>query len=101
MWAALADPVLPIFAILAVGYGMHRFGLFDVPAAQAINKFVFYVATPALIFSLIANAPIAQFEPQALAAYFAAQVIVYAGTFLLMHVSSFTCQSVIVLRVHT
>jgi len=83
--ATLADPIVPIFAVLALGYGCHRLGLFSVTAAQAINKFVFFVAAPALVFSIISGAPIAQFDLRALAIYFAAQMFVYAGTYLLMY----------------
>ena len=85
MLATLADPILPIFAILALGYTLHRSGLFDVQIAQAINKFVFFVATPALVFSIVSRAPIAQLDMFALGLYFAAQVIVYVGTALFMH----------------
>jgi predicted permease len=85
MLATLADPILPIFAVLALGYGLHRSGLFDVPAAQAINRFVFFVATPALVFSIISGAPIAHFDLRALGLYFGVQLIVYGGTFLFMH----------------
>jgi predicted permease len=85
MLATLADPILPIFAVLALGYGFHRSGLFGVVAAQAINKFVFFVATPALLFSIISGAPLAQFDLRALGIYFAAQMFVYAGTYLFMY----------------
>lgn len=85
MPATLADPILPIFSILAVGYVLNRSGLFDVSTAQAINRFVFYVAAPALVFSIIADAPVAALDLSALGAYFAAEATVYAGTFLLMY----------------
>lgn len=82
MLTTLANPILPIFAVLAVGYVLHFWGVLDVPTAQAVNKFVFYVATPALVFSIISDAPIAQFDFRALGAYFCAQILVYAGTAL-------------------
>jgi malonate transporter len=85
MLATFADPILPIFAILALGYVLHRSGLFDVPMAQAINKFVFFVATPALVFSIISGEAIVQLDMVALGLYFAAQVIAYVGTALFMH----------------
>lgn len=85
MLTTLANPILPVFAILALGYVLHRSGLFDVPIAQAINSFVFFVATPALVFSIISRAPIAQFDVRALGLYFGAQVFVYVGTALFMH----------------
>ena len=85
MLTTLANPILPVFAILALGYVLHRSGLFDVPTAQAINRFVFFVATPALVFSIISGAPIPQFDLRALGLYFGAQVFVYGGTALFMH----------------
>lgn len=85
MLTTLANPILPIFAILALGYILQKTGLFDVPVAQGINKFVFFVATPALVFSIISEAPITQFDMRALGLYFAAQVFVYVGTALFMH----------------
>lgn len=85
MLTTLANPILPIFAILALGYVLQRSGLFDVPVAQAINRFVFYVATPALVFSIISNAPIDQFDLRALGLYFVSQFIIYVGAALFMH----------------
>jgi len=84
MLNSLLDPILPIFALLAVGYVVFRGGMFDLAMAQAINKFVFFVATPALGFLIIANAPVEQLEFPALAVYFCAQMIVYAGTAFIM-----------------
>lgn len=85
MLDTLANPILPIFAILALGYGLHRSNLFDVPVAQAINKFVFFVAAPALVFSIISAAPIAEFDLRALGLYFAAESFVYVVTALFVH----------------
>jgi malonate transporter len=85
MLSTLADPILPIFTMLALGYGLHRSGLFDAPVAQSINKFVFFIATPALIFSIISSAPIDQFDWSALGLYFTVQLVVYLGTTLFMY----------------
>ena len=85
MLTTLADPILPVFAILALGYVLHRSSLFDVPVAQAINKFVFFVATPALVFSIISGVPIEDFDLRALGLYFLTQLFVYVGTALFMH----------------
>ena len=52
---------------------------------KSINKFVFYVATPALIFSIVSSTPIAQIDTNALGVYFVAQLCCYSGTFLLTH----------------
>jgi predicted permease len=85
MLTTLANPILPIFAILALGYCLQRFGLFDVTVAQSINRFVFFVATPALIFSIISQAPIDHFDLRALGLYFSSQVLVYVGIALFMY----------------
>ena len=84
MLSSFSDPILPIFAILALGYIFYRLGLFDISAAQSINRFVFYVATPALIFFIVSGAPVSEFDIGALGIYFLAQLCVYLGTFLVM-----------------
>lgn len=85
MLTTLADPILPVFAVLALGYVLHQTGLFDVAIAQAINKFVFFVATPALVFSIVSVAPMEEFDLRALGLYFTAQVFVYVGTALFVY----------------
>ncbi|MFM7965925.1 MAG: AEC family transporter, partial [Betaproteobacteria bacterium] len=55
MLSSLQDPILPIFMALLVGYSLRRINFFEVSNAQAINRFVFYVAMPALIFSLVSK----------------------------------------------
>jgi len=85
MLSTLSDPILPIFAILVLGFIAYRTKAFDVPAAQMINKFVFYFATPALAFNVIANAPVERLDYLALAIYFAAQVVTYFAAFSILH----------------
>jgi len=84
MFSTLANPILPIFAILMLGYAFFHIKLFDVITAQAINKFVFYVATPALVFNVVSNAPIDSLDFKALALYFFAQMSVYVAVFVLL-----------------
>lgn len=83
MLATLGDPILPVFAVLALGYGFAKLGLMEIAHAQAINRFTFFVATPALVASVIGRA-----EPAAIAwgpvlVYFAVELVVYAAVFLL------------------
>jgi predicted permease len=82
MLSSLSDPILPIFAILGLGFCLYRLKMFDVPAAQSINKFVFYVATPAIIFSIVSGAPVSELDVRALGIYSVAQLSAYLGTFL-------------------
>jgi malonate transporter and related proteins len=50
------NPIFAIFSIMFVRIVLARFSLFDVYAAEAINRFVFYAAMPALIFNLVGEA---------------------------------------------
>jgi predicted permease len=85
MLSTLADPILPIFTILVLGFFAYKMRAFDVKGAQVINKFVFYFATPALVFNVISNAPVEELDYKALALYFSAQVIAYSAAFSLLY----------------
>jgi len=82
MLDALINSVLPIFAIVGVGMAFGRFGLFDTDAASAINRFVFYVGVPVLLFRLLASNDIASFDWPVLFSYLLAESVLYAGGFL-------------------
>ena len=84
MLSTLYNPILPIFAILLLGFISYRTRSFDLPSAQTLNKFVFFVATPALVFNVVSNAPINQLDYAAIGIYFSAQVIAYLSTFLIL-----------------
>jgi malonate transporter len=71
------NPVFPVFAIMLLGIIMAKGGLFDISAAQAINKFVFFVVLPALVFSLVAWAPLEQVQFQAVLRYFLAEACIF------------------------
>lgn len=45
---------LPIFALIALGYGTVRFGLFAQAEMQVLGKFVLNIALPALLFEAVA-----------------------------------------------
>ncbi len=77
MLQALLDPILPIFAILVVGYIMRRAGLFSAEHATAINRYVFYVGTPALIFTVLVNVPTDSIVWPVLFSYLAAELATY------------------------
>ena len=87
MLATLGDPVLPIFAVLAAGYLFQKLGFMDVSHAAAINRFVFYIAAPALGMSVIGRADPAAIDWAPVAVYFAAQLAVYLAVFLLMRLA--------------
>jgi predicted permease len=82
--SALGDPVLPIFAVLALGYAMAKAGIMAVEHARAINAYVFFLATPALLVRVISETPLAGIDWGPVAVYFAVEIAVYAGVFALM-----------------
>lgn len=71
------DAVLPVFGVVAAGYMFGRAGLFDFPAATAINRFVFYFALPLLLFRLIATVPFKEFDWHMSLGFLLAEVITY------------------------
>ena len=81
----LLNGVLPVFGIGAVGYFLGRRGIFDFNQAMALNKFVMFVAMPALGFQLLANAPLGEFNLAMLGGYFVTEFLMYATGFLIAH----------------
>ncbi len=81
--ATFFNPILPVFAIMLVGMLFARRGFFDTASAQAINRFVFYVAVPALLFSLLSDAAFTQVDWRLPVLYFISETILFtAGTFV-------------------
>lgn len=79
----LLNGVLPVFGIGAVGYFLGLRGTFDFNLAMALNKFVMFVALPALGFQLLANAPLGEFNLAMLGGYFVTELLMYATGFLI------------------
>ncbi len=71
------NPIFPVFAIMLLGIIFAKRGLFDVSAAQAINRFVFFVAVPALLFSLMSRAPLGLVDYRLLARYFISEIVIF------------------------
>ena len=53
--SAIVEVVLPVFAIMLAGYLGGRFGLLGQPSSEALNRFVYFAALPALFFVSIAR----------------------------------------------
>ncbi|MDU8942138.1 AEC family transporter [Ovoidimarina sediminis] len=79
----LIDPILPVFSILAFGFGMGRTGRTTTEAARTINRFAMTVLIPIVVFDLLANAPFRQLELQPALLYIAVQAIVFTGGYQL------------------
>ena len=85
MLETLANPILPIYMVLAIGAALRLGGGLQASDAVAINRFAFYVAVPALIISVLGKAPITDFEWGAIFAYTCTQIVLYVATFALLY----------------
>ena len=79
----LLNGVLPFFAIGALGFVLGKRGNFDLATAMAINKFVMLVCMPALVFRLLARAPLEEFDLAMLIGYLVTEIVMYVGGFVI------------------
>lgn len=80
---ALFDVVLPVFAIIAAGYVCGRQSLLGPESSEALNKFVYWVALPALLFKAMAGVNLAQvYDRSFLISFSGALAITWAVTSL-------------------
>lgn len=81
--AIVSDPVLPVFAVLVLGFVLSLGKMLDAKDAGSINRFVFFLAVPSLTFGVLIKADFGDFQWGVVAAYLASEVIVYAaGTWI-------------------
>lgn len=74
--AAILDVVLPVFAIILSGFVCGRLRLLGEGSSEALNKFVYWVALPALLFRAMVSVDLAVlFDWGYLGAYLGAQGI--------------------------
>ena len=76
---AFFNTILPVFAVVAAGAVAARFHILDREAAAMLNRFVFFIAVPALLFKVVVEAPFDQFEPGLALAFIGIELIVYAS----------------------
>ncbi|MCG8359154.1 MAG: AEC family transporter, partial [Kiloniellales bacterium] len=57
---AILDVVIPVFAIMLAGYLCGRFGLLGEASSEALNRFVYYVAMPALFVVSMSRVSLAE-----------------------------------------
>jgi predicted permease len=68
--------VIPIFALIFAGWGAGRTGLFGVNASAEINKFVVWLAVPALLFEIISTSNVSElWQPGFIGAFALSAVI--------------------------
>lgn len=77
MLEALLNPILPVFALFGVGFVLGLRDRFDVASARAINRFVIEIGVPTLVFSLIVQSRLAEFDFRLLGFYLIAEIIIY------------------------
>jgi hypothetical protein len=54
----ILNVVLPVFGIILAGYLCGRFGLLGSASSEALNRFVYFLALPALFFVSMARVPV-------------------------------------------
>lgn len=77
----LTHDILPVFAMLALGFLLGFFGKVSRDEAAAINRVAFIVLQPALIFTLVNGLDWSAFRFDAIALYAGCQVILFTITF--------------------
>ncbi|SDR27240.1 AEC family transporter [Pseudovibrio sp. Tun.PSC04-5.I4] len=85
MLSIFGNAVLPVFAVVVMGYAFGWLKLFGKSEASTINKTVFYVFLPALLFKLVAQASFDKFEPLYVLGYLGAELVVYLLTIWLSY----------------
>ena len=75
--------VLPIFALIGVGWLARRFGWMGPEGAFELNRFVVYLGMPALLFQIMARASFRDLaQPGFIAAFGIGSVVIYGATVL-------------------
>ena len=82
----LTHDILPVFAMLALGFVMGRTGKVARSEAQALNRVAFLILQPGLIFPLIAGVDLAAFRLDALMLYALCQMATFLGAFALARI---------------
>ncbi|OAG75653.1 auxin efflux carrier [Acetobacter malorum] len=73
--------VLPIFALILTGWIARKLGALGPNATREVNRLVVYLALPAVLFDIVANAKITDlWEPGFITAFTLGCFIVFAGT---------------------
>ena len=71
--------ITPIFGIVALGFVLARAGVFGAAASEALTRFMFYVAVPAMLFRTLATTTLPASVPWAyIAAFYGASFVTFA-----------------------
>ena len=91
MLHVLTHNILPVFAMLALGFVMGRLGTAKQEEARAINRIAFLVLQPPLIFLLLTGLDLQAVRLDAISLYFATEVFAFLATFALAR-TAFGCE---------
>jgi len=80
---AILNVVLPVFGIILAGYLCGRFGLLGEASSEALNRFVYFLALPALFFISLARVGVGDILNWRFLAAYGGGVIVTAATAVL------------------
>lgn len=81
--SAVLNSVLPLFALVLLGYAAMRFNVLSGAGLAGLNRFVYYFALPVMLFFIFARAPVGElFDWRLIAGYSGASVTVFALTML-------------------
>lgn len=78
----LTHNILPVFAMLALGFAMGCTGKADAAEARAANRIAFMVMQPPLLFLLMIGLDITSFDPLALGLYAACEILAFTLAWL-------------------
>lgn len=83
-FTVMIDIVLPVFGVVAIGYGVAKAGWMGESAIEGLNQFAFNVAIPLLLFRLVATSQFGEVTAWSyLASYFGAVGILYVTAIVL------------------
>ena len=87
MISAIPNGILPLFAIIILGFTAVRIKLLGINAAHVLHRFVYYFAFPALLFISLSKAKVTTIlNGPFMLAFIGSMLIIYALTYLIAHV---------------
>lgn len=92
MLHVLTHNILPVFAMLALGYVMGRLGTAREEEARAVNRIAFLVLQPPLIFLLLTGLDLSAVRFDAIGIYAATEIFAFTVAFLLARLA-FRCDT--------
>lgn len=86
---AIITVILPVFGIMLTGYAAGRIRLLGEASSEALNRFVYYIALPALFFVSLARVPVGEVLNGPFLAAFGGGVLATFGIALLVGIFVF------------